>query len=442
MKKFLTATTALALMGGAAAAEITVTGDAKFSLDYNSDPDAGMSKHSFGHEMGVDFAGSGTTDAGLTFGASAGFNTGDETVNVGSVYIEGSFGKASFGDVARASDLAGGIADVGLNGIGVDDVVEDLRETSAKQFRYDNTFGNITIAVSAGTTDGSVAVEAKPGIWSYGDTGLTSINALTSGDAYDVWLGRAVVDNTLLPGAPATGTDPLAVFKAALGFEVVRTAAKDNNPATLTVSLDGSPADANRHNILGYKRGAGTAVLDSDGQPEATTEVQNAFNAYAEVFDLGADGAVGGGDDMPKEDYLALLSNIVEPVEAADAVAADNQYAFGMSFNASGVTVGIGYDSEKTVSMGVGFATGDISTNTLYVRTDDDTTGTGLDVSYTIDASTLTLAYARSKPDMGTATDAMGINVSHDLGGGATMVAGFGQVDDVNHASAGISFKF
>ena len=63
-------------------------------------------------------------------------------------------------------------------------------------------------------------------------------------------------------------------------------------------------------------------------------------------------------------------------------------------------------------------------------------------VALTIDASKLTLANTRFKLDAGETTDAIGINVSHDLGGGATMVAGFGQVDDVNKANACLQFKF
>ena len=132
----------------------------------------------------------------------------------------------------------------------------------------------------------------------------------------------------------------------------------------------------------------------------------------------------------------------VPEVPGIPAGPADQQYAFGMSFEAAGVKVGVGYDSLKTVSMGLGFSSGDISSNLLYVRTDSDITGMGGDVSYTIGASTLTLAYAREKPEEGEATDAMGINVSHDLGGGASLVAGFGQVEDVNKASAGLSFSF
>ena len=67
----------------------------------------------------------------------------------------------------------------------------------------------------------------------------------------------------------------------------------------------------------------------------------------------------------------------------------------------------------------------------------------GGDVSYKMGASTLTLAYARSKMDMGASTDAYGLGVVHDLGGGAKLNAGFGQDGtDSNKASIGMSFAF
>ena len=171
-----------------------------------------------------------------------------------------------------------------------------------------------------------------------------------------------------------------------------------------------------------------------------TGEALANFRKFEAAYDLGADRAIGGTDtnaDTPRG-----LRTITAATSAVPEVASDNQYSFGMSFAASGVTVGIGYDSEKTVSAGVGFSTGNIGTNMLYVKQDDDDTGAGVDVTYTIDASTLTLAYARSMPEGGEATDAMGINLSHDLGGGASLVAGFGQVADVNRANAGISYSF
>ena len=136
MKKLLIASTALSLAGGAAFAEmaITVSGDAELGVDYASEPGChagGASKHSFVHEVGIDFTASGTTDGGLTFGGTAGFDTGDTDLNTGTVHVSGSFGTLTIGDNDAADLTAGGIADIGMNGIGVDDMVEGLRGTTA-----------------------------------------------------------------------------------------------------------------------------------------------------------------------------------------------------------------------------------------------------------------------------------------------------------------------
>ena len=317
MKKLLTATTALALVGGAAFAEITISGDAELGLDYNSEVEDGMSKHMFKHEMGVDFSGSGTTDGGLSFGGSAGFDTGDTETNTGTVFVSGAFGKITIGDVDSADLLAGGIVDVGMNGIGVDDIAEEVNGNSASQVRYDNSVGSIALALSAGTNS-----------------------------AEDVGMG------------------------------------------------------------------------------------------------------------MKKSDY-----------------------AIGVNFSASGAKIGLGYDNHKAVSIGVGYSTGQIAVNALYSRvkesmksysgifdpdanTDDDEvtvmasglklTSIGVDMSYTMGASTLTLVYGKTSVGAmdypfalasGATEDdtvinfasgsysGMGIGFSHDLGGGASLVAGFGQVD-------------
>ena len=341
MKKLLTATTALALVGGAAFAEITISGSAELAMDYNSEPGPNMSKHSFNHDFNVSFAGSGTTDGGLSFGGSATIDNesgGGSSLSEGTVFVSSEFGKITFGDNGSADKLSGGIADVGLNDVGVDDVAEDIYGTTPNQFRYDHSVGNIALAISAGT---DTAVEGMP-------------------------------------------TDSEVV-----GLDRVYT-----------------------HGKIGKKK---------------------------------------------------------------------NGYAVGMSFSASGATVGFGYDSKKTISAGFGYTTGQITANAFYAKGEQpyehlgadllsgvpsseaqpadadgtfnaEMTGIGMDLSYAMGASTLTLVYAKTDVDniqpifdlgtnrqwngndprtltFGSASfKGMGVGFSHDLGGGAKLVAGFAQV--------------
>ena len=521
MKKLLIASTALSLAGGAAFAEmaITVSGDAELGVDYASEPVADAttgavgSKHSFVHEVGIDFTASGTTDGGLTFGGEAGFDTGDDVVNTGTVHVSGSFGKLTIGDNDAADLTAGGIADIGMNGIGVDDMVEGLRGTTAAQLRYDNSFGQIKIAISAGTKAGKAMVAAVPasewsitgpksgdmvttyvyrpdfnrtaaGVATLTPTVTTSASSLISWDKdREMYVGAITKAGEVLD---LTGTDPVAntqdineldmLFGVVHRHEdkdagqvlvdidlVVKEVVADDDAGIKAVSTDEAVKD--RVNIYGYSRSDDGKILDADGTTVAADSTAGkAFTRYEANYDLGTDKKVGGVDGAAATakaaDTVKVASNAVA---AVPAVASDTEYAFGMSFNAGGVTIGVGYDSNKTVNMGAGFTTGEITTNLLYVKTEDDEdtdmvdeemTGMGVDMAYAMGASTVTLSYGRRKPEEGEAMDAVGMGVTHDLGGGATLNAGFGKVDkDIgtaaspmivseNKASIGLMFTF
>ena len=427
MKKLLIASTALSLAGGAAFAEmaITVSGDAKMGVDYASEPVADpvtgavKSKHSFVHEIGIDFGASGTTDGGLTFGASAGFDVSDKAINTGTVNVSGSFGTLTIGGNDAADLTAGGTADVGLNDIGVDGMAEGLRGTTAAQLRYDNSFGQIKIAISAGTKAGKAAVAAVPASqWMITDhEGHTRV--------YPVSYTRDMDGNVELmgmplfgPGTPATDDDadtgvsnngvatgdgvyvPTAFDMA---FRVIRRvdSTADTPDAADQVVLvdhdgDGSPTDVAATtttpgrtapvNIYGMSLGADGKIYEQDGgdagdDPDLVVENDAnaariaAFRIYMKGHELGGDKMVGGvGKTGDKDNADKAKEGVVtdNEVAAVPAVASDTEYAFGMSFNAGGVTIGVGYDSNKTVSMGAGFSAGEITTKLLFVKTEDE----------------------------------------------------------------------
>ncbi len=443
MKKLLIASTALSLAGGAAFAEISISGDAELGVDYNSEAGEGMSKHSFVHEVGIDFSASGTTDGGLTFGGSAGFDTNDDMVNLGTVHVSGSFGTLTIGDNDPGSFIAGGIADIGMNGIGVDDMAENLRKGTASQLRYDNSFGQVSIAISAGTKDGSAAVAAVPGVWT----------VIGSDNEVSVFTARPTLAQFDPLYSPVTRADNGAVSVDHDGD------ASAESPTALVV-------------ITGFGLNE-DGVLTNDAETPVvvdltTDEGKNqkaAYDLYVKAYDLGDDERVGGanteGGDQDEDTVKDKADGIIDNTRAdpMPAVSAETEFAFGMNFETGGVTIGLGYDSNKTISMGAGFSAGEISTNLLYVKMDDDedtkdmneeATSMGVDLSYSMGASKVTLAYGRNKPEEGMAMDAVGMGVTHDLGGGATMNAGFGKVDTMvdkkivsqNKASIGLMFAF
>ena len=474
MKKLLIASTALSLAGGAAFAEmaITVSGDAELGVDYNSEAGEGMSKHSFVHEVGIDFSASGTTDGGLSFGGSAGFDTNDDMVNLGTVHVSGSFGTLTIGDNDPGSFIAGGIADIGMNGIGVDDMAENLRKGTASQLRYDNSFGQVSIAISAGTKAGSAAVDRGKGTFYYhvpGDPDKISIGSnfsayhmddvVTEGENADkVPMLTSTEDMTAYKNRALAVVNALKIGTFAVGSSVITYDPDSNIDTSNSVNLHQhryGKADEDGEDTSKVYHDDGSTVTEVKDE-KVVAAVRLLHSAY-KPNDDGFVEADGSSEivNPPNPGRAALVA----PTKAMAAVSAETEFAFGMNFETGGVTIGLGYDSNKTVSMGAGFSAGEISTNLLYVKMDDDedtkdmneeATSMGVDLSYSMGASTVTLAYGRNKPEEGMAMDAVGMGVTHDLGGGATMNAGFGKVDTMvdkkivsqNKASIGLMFAF
>ena len=117
MKKVLFATTALVASAGIAAADMSLNGEAKVYLDNTGSGDTFL-------VTDIDFGVSGKleTDNGLTFGASIDLDDTDASdengiVEDAEIYVKGSFGQITFGDVAQATDAIG-LPDIGVDGIG------------------------------------------------------------------------------------------------------------------------------------------------------------------------------------------------------------------------------------------------------------------------------------------------------------------------------------
>lgn len=210
MKKLLLATSILAGTAGLAAAEITLSGDARMGFldDFvfdNSDDDIG-----FTSRARVAFTFSGETDGGLSFGASfrADNSSAASSGEAGSVFIGGSFGKISMGDVDGAALSAVGHVDgVGLTGLGdrnesafianggLDD--DDLNDfdiaasttlTDDPSVLYEYTTGNVGLFVSV--TNPGHETEADFGTGPLDVDGVAwAIGANYSTDAYKFGIG-------------------------------------------------------------------------------------------------------------------------------------------------------------------------------------------------------------------------------------------------------------
>lgn len=198
MKKILLATTVLAMTASVAAAEVAVSGSARMGI-VNDGTDT-----AFSSRVRIVFAGSGTTDGGLSFGAEmradqfgGNDNNGSNgsSGNVGTnntdstVFVSGSFGTLTMGDVAggAADNLVGQVSGVGYTGLGDNNEIGFLGADSAggtgTAARYDYTSGALSVSVGIGQpTDAeeaaSVAVKYAAGSYSvalgYSDTATNS----------------------------------------------------------------------------------------------------------------------------------------------------------------------------------------------------------------------------------------------------------------------------
>ena len=116
MKRILLASTALCLGAGMAIADVTVGGDGRMGVVVDNDENA-----TFSSRVRVSFTASAELDGGMTAGGSIRADNsvaGKDGVG-GSVYISGSFGKLSMGDVDPGAKAAlGHVAGVGFTNLG------------------------------------------------------------------------------------------------------------------------------------------------------------------------------------------------------------------------------------------------------------------------------------------------------------------------------------
>jgi outer membrane protein OmpU len=177
MKKVLFATTALVATAGVAAADVTVSGYAEMGLVGGD-----MMETNFHQDIEVTFTMSGTTDNGLSFGASVQLDEGG-TAGAGTVtsddqgyavFISGNFGTLTMGDTDGALDWAlteaGNIGNPGSladdeTGHGGYNGSYGEGTSDGQVLRYDYSFGDFAFAVSMeqDTVGGGSATSAEAG---------------------------------------------------------------------------------------------------------------------------------------------------------------------------------------------------------------------------------------------------------------------------------------
>lgn len=337
MKKVLLATTMLVAGASIAAAEVTLSGNARMGVIQNfSDGFAGNGDESdlaFTSRARVVFTMAGESDSGLSFGATL---RADNAVaaaagDAGSVFISGAFGKLTMGDVDGAAQMATGhVAGVGLTGLtdlnestflGAGDGATDptaLYEYSAGDFTFYLSATNPRPVLGTAPTAGSAHTPATTGTRT-SDTQTVAIGAKYTFGDYAVGLGYEKRS-----GFTAAGVGPLAVGTA-------------NNTSLdhIVLKLSGTVSGFNVQAVYGQADGtlAGAVVPKGEQYAASVSYTMNALTGTvfysddsaevfggATAFGIGASYDLGGG--------ASVVGGFAREVNGADSSTAD----LGVSF--------------------------------------------------------------------------------------------------------------
>ena len=205
-----------------------------------------------------------TAAGGLSFGADSGINVdgGVGSDNETEVWISSGWGKLSMGSIDEAE--AGGVADVGFDGLAADDA-ESPAQGSDADVRYDGTFGLATVAVSADLDSAdddwgiSIGYSMDPVSFAVG---------IDSQDVISAGIGYAVGDISGNLSYRAQGRDSSALTELGgstpgdLAFENI--GAAHNAQKANAIGADLTFAAGDMSVTVAYSKCSGTSIADND----------------------------------------------------------------------------------------------------------------------------------------------------------------------------------
>ncbi|MFV0408425.1 MAG: porin [Paracoccus sp. (in: a-proteobacteria)] len=191
MKKALFATTALVLTAGVAAAEVTVSGDARLGLRYETDTAyaslmvaddgteyivPGDNSLNVINRVRVKFALTGESQSGISFGANLRSdqhaNSGDNnSATSGDVWVSGAYGKLTVGDIDGALEKAvGDLPEVGLSGLDYwNEFAYATSEEDDYDFATDTPYGDAGVLYEYAIGDAHIYGSFKDGYYGNSD---------------------------------------------------------------------------------------------------------------------------------------------------------------------------------------------------------------------------------------------------------------------------------
>ncbi len=179
---------------------------------------------------------------------------------------------------------------------------------------------------------------------------------------------------------------------------------------------------------------------------DVVASASNGQTACSKVED-GRDVDVGAVVTATAPDLTAYTAAMAEKM----ATKSKTNWALGTSFDLGVAKLGFGMDSEKKLQTSVSGEFGQFGGSIFYAMQDVDMpdgsekklTGLGGEFTATVqEGTTVNVVATRASMEGANDVDAFGAGVSHGLGGGATLQAGFARVKDQNKASVGVAMTF
>ncbi|HGG63159.1 MAG TPA: porin [Rhodobacteraceae bacterium] len=335
MKKTLLTTTAIVAFAGAASAEVSLSGYAEIGIlqsDYSALTNGsaagqlvGDGDMRFHHDIDVKFSLSGETDNGLTFGATIDLDEVSNGIsnhaNPSSVFISGGFGTVTLGDTDGALDWA-------MQEVGIGSAIADDHTTHAgfnfnsghdgvydgQVLRYDNTFGDFGVALSAELDDSSVGDTA----WGLG----VKYNAALGG--VDLGLGLGYQSDNV---NDIWGLSVDAKFGG--GFRAIL------NYSDLDGKVVGGDAMDNHYGIgLGYTSGALTVSANYGKYGAVAANADHTGYGLAVNYDLGGGAVVMAGYGHGEWD-AASAATVTDATSAPVALGGTDQDTFSIGLGLS-----------------------------------------------------------------------------------------------------------
>ena len=394
----LAGTGAIAQEEADAPAGVTFKGTGDLGVIYageTKNPMGTITKHSsFTWVSNFDLAmsASGTTDGGLTFGAGATVKAGNASSVVGNsnAYIGGESWKISIGDLDPASIKGQSLGDVGFDGLGVDDVAEKGVGEFGADVELSFNLGAASLAITADQTNVQGHLDDKDGIVSTHASG----NVFLGGTGYaNDKVGTGGIKKQQNEWAAGASFD-VGTTKLGIGM---------NSQKLMQASISADLGAFGGSLFFAQRK---MPSLTETGSPRALGETADVANRTItpKVTGIGAEITItAGANTKINAVYAQSKKSDTRTLQCATTLTAAS--------NNSGINTCGTSDSPGATNLSSGVAT----TTSGAERT----------------------ANAMSKTDKG-----FGVGVSHNLGGGATLAAGFAKVKKQTKASVGISMSF